>query len=65
MARNIGIHFMPPGMLDLGVIDETENTETTGYGSVGLGDLQVDRDAQTGEYLAFSAILSTNPILTS
>jgi len=48
MARDIVIHFMPPGMLDLGVTDETEITETTAYGSVGLGDLQVDRDAQTG-----------------
>ena len=55
MARNITIHFMPPGMLDFGVTDETENCETTGYGPVGLGDLQVDRDAKTGEYLAFSA----------
>ncbi len=55
MARDISIHFMPPGMLDFGVIDETDDTEVTGYGPVGLGDLQVDRDANTGEYLAFSA----------
>jgi len=55
MARDISIHFMPPGMLDFGVIDETDDTEITGYGPVGFGDLQVDRDARTGEYLAFSA----------
>lgn len=55
MARDISIHFMAPGMLDFGVIDETDDTEVTGYGPVGLGDLQVDRDASTGEYLAFSA----------
>ncbi len=55
MARDISIHFMPPGMLDFGVVDETDDIEITGYGSVGLGDLQVDRDARTGEYLAFSA----------
>jgi hypothetical protein len=55
MARDICIHFMPPGMLDFGITDEAEDIETTGYGPVGLGDLQVDRDAKTGEFLAFVA----------
>jgi len=55
MARDISIHFMPPGMLEFGVVDLDEDTPTTGYGPVGLGDLQVDRDARTGEYLAFVA----------
>lgn len=55
MARDISIQFMPPGMLEFGVTDADENTESTGYGPVGLGDLQVDRDAESGEYLAFVA----------
>jgi len=55
MARDISIHYMAPGMLDFGVIENGEDVETTGYGPVGLGDLQVDRDAKTGEYLAFVA----------
>ncbi len=54
MARDIAIHFMPPGILDFGVIDETDSTEITGYGPVGLGYLHVDRDVKTGEYVAFS-----------
>ena len=55
MARDIYIHFMPPGMLDFGVIDNGEDIETTGYGPVGLGDLQVDRDKKSGDFLAFVA----------
>lgn len=57
MAKDISIQFMPPGMLDFGVIDDgdDEDVETTGYGSVGFGDLQVDRDAKTGEYYSFVA----------
>jgi len=46
---------MRPGMLDFGVTDEAAGIETTGYGPVGLGDLQVDRDANTGEFLDFVA----------
>ncbi|MBC8186418.1 hypothetical protein H8E88_35500 [candidate division KSB1 bacterium] len=55
MAKDIIINFMPPGMLDFGVIDNGEDIETTGYGPVGLGDLQVDRDTKTGEFLSFIA----------
>jgi hypothetical protein len=55
MARDIAIQFMPPGMLEFGVTDVDEDTPSTGYGPVGLRDLQVDRDARTGEYLAFVA----------
>ncbi len=55
MARDITIQFMPPGMLEFGVTDADEDTPATGYGPVGLGDLQVDRDTRSGEYLAFVA----------
>lgn len=55
MASDIIINFMPPGMLDFGIVDNGEEVDTTGYGPVELGDLQVDRDAKTGEYLSFVA----------
>ncbi len=55
MASDIIINFMPPGMLDFGIVDNGEDIDTTGYGPVGLGDLQVDRDTNTGEYLSFVA----------
>ncbi|MFQ5629868.1 MAG: hypothetical protein ACE5I1_13970 [bacterium] len=57
MAKDISIQFMPPGMLDFGIIDDCddEDIETTGYGPVGFGDLQVDQDAKTAEYLSFVA----------
>ncbi len=55
MAEDIVINYLAPGMLDFGAIDNGENVETTGYGPVGLGDLQVDRDAKTGEFLSFIA----------
>lgn len=55
MAEDIVINYLAPGMLDFGAIDNGEDIETTGYGSVGLGGLQVDRDAKTGEYLSFVA----------
>ncbi len=55
MTKNIVIDFMPPGMLEFSVADVTETTEGTGYGPVGLTDLQVDRDVKTGEPLAYIA----------
>lgn len=55
MAKDIAIQFMPPGMLEFGVLGVDENLSSTGFGPIGLGDLQADRDAQTGEYLAFVA----------
>jgi hypothetical protein len=41
--------------LDFGIVDNREDIDTTGYGIVGLGDLQVARDTNTGEYLSFVA----------
>jgi len=35
MAEDIIINYMAPGMLDFGVIENGEDIETTGYGSVG------------------------------
>ena len=36
MAKDIIINFMPPGMLDFGVIENGEDIETTGYGPMPL-----------------------------
>jgi len=36
MAKDIMINFMPPGMLDFGVVDDGEGVETTGYGQMPL-----------------------------
>jgi hypothetical protein len=55
MIQDIYINFMPPGMLEFGIINGDENINSTGYGDIGLGDLQVDRDVSTGNYLAFVA----------
>jgi hypothetical protein len=55
MAQNVLIDFMPPGMVEIGVADVEEATVSTGYGPLGLGDLQVDRDTQSGTPLAYVA----------
>ncbi len=55
MTKNLLIDFMPPGMLEFSVTDADETTEGTGYGSIGLNDLQVDRDVKSGEPLAYIA----------
>lgn len=55
MSKDVLIEFMPPGMVEISLIGVDETTQGTGYGPLGIDDLQVDRNFQTDEPLAYIA----------